>query len=111
MEIFKIFYDIDEDQKKVNAFEDSFVKLNKHKFKIVYQNKLYPLCDILEIKEKKTNCYNFVQYFDVYLEKILYFRDGINKNQEPNKINIQTENLGNMIEMYKRKERINKIKR
>ena len=91
--------------------QDSEININKeknNKNKISIKNKVKS--EVLEIKEKKTNCYNFVQYFDVYLEKILYFRDGINKKQEPNKINIQTENLGTMIEMYKRKERINKIK-
>ena len=91
--------------------QDSEININKEKTnknKINFKNKVKS--EVLEIKEKKTNCYNFVQYFDVYLEKILYFRDGINKKQEPNKINIQTENLGTMIEMYKRKERINKIK-
>ena len=91
--------------------QDSEININKEKTnknKINFKNKVKS--EVLEIKEKKTNYYNFVQYFDVYLEKILYFRDGINKKQEPNKINIQTENLGTMIEMYKRKERINKIK-
>ena len=80
--------------------QDSEINLNKeknNKNKISIKNKVKS--EVLEIREKKTNCYNFVQYFDVYLEKILYFRDGINKKEEPNKINIQTEKLGDIIEM------------
>ena len=81
-------------------------KINKNKINIKNKSK----SEQVEIKEKKMNCYNFDEYFNVYLEKILYFRDDLNKEKNSNINNIQIENCENIIEVYKRKERINKTK-
>ena len=81
-------------------------KINKNKINIKNKSK----SEQVEIKEKKMNCYNFDEYFNVYLEKILYFRDDLNKEKNSNINNIQIDNCENIIEVYKRKERINKTK-
>ena len=81
-------------------------KINKNKINIKNKSK----SEQVEIKEKKINCYNFDEYFNVYLEKILYFRDDLNKEKNSNINNIQIDNCENIIEVYKRKERINKTK-
>ena len=81
-------------------------KINKNKINIKNKSK----SEQVETKEKKMNCYNFDEYFNVYLEKILYFRDDLNKEKNSNINNIQIENCENIIEVYKRKERINKTK-
>ena len=45
-----------------------FVKMNKHKYKIIYNNKMYPLQSIFQIKENKIGklrikliCYNHIK--------------------------------------------------
>ena len=81
-------------------------KINKNKIKKKNKSK----SEQVEKKKKKMNCYNFDEYFNVYLEKILYFRDDLNKEKNSNINNIQIENCENIIEVYKRKERINKTK-
>ena len=83
-------------------------KEKNNKAKTNFKNKFKS--EPLEIREKKTNCYNFVQYFDVYLGKILFFRDEIIKKENTKQINLKTDDLEPIIEMYKRKERINKTK-
>ena len=68
-----------------------------------------------DIKEKTCT---FAEYFGVYLEKILYFRDKLNKNKNPeimdkNAINFtsQLDNYENIIRSFKRKERIVQIRK
>ena len=68
-----------------------------------------------DIKEKTCT---FAEYFGVYLEKILYFRDKLNKNKNPqiidkNAINFtsQLDNYENIITSFKRKERIIQIRK
>ena len=89
-------------------------KKNKSKKKSKKYNK--------EIKEKKIDTYSFSDYFDLYLEKILFFRDELNENKENNENNEKEikntknivekkENIENIINLYKRKQRINQIKK
>ena len=59
---------------------------------------------------KSQICYNFIIYLGEYNEKIRYFNEEINKKKDLNKINYKQENCNDIIEIYKRKERINKIK-
>ena len=56
--------------------------------------------------EKKIDCIKFFSYFDAYIEKIIYFRDDVKKKKNENLNNNQFENCENMIEIYKRKERM-----
>ena len=67
--------------------------------------------EVIELKEKRPNCYKFVNYFDIYLEKIIYFRDKYNKKNDSNEINIKIDTCENIIEAFKRKERILTIKK
>ena len=67
-----------------------------------------------EFKEKKIECYIFGEYFNLYLEKILYFRDEINRKGSiqitvEDQTN-QIEDYKNIIELYKRKERMKQVK-
>ena len=66
--------------------------------------------EAIELKEKRPNCYKFVNYFDIYLEKIIYFRDKYNKKNDSNEI-IKIDTCENIIEAFKRKERILTIKK
>ena len=67
--------------------------------------------EVIELKEKRPNCYKFVNYFDIYLVKIIYFRDKYNKKNDSNEINIKIDTCENIIEAFKRKERILTIKK
>ena len=62
------------------------------------------------INKREKICYNFIIYLGEYNEKIRYFNEEINKKKDLNKINYKQENCNDIIEIYKRKERINKIK-
>ena len=68
-----------------------------------------------EIKEKKIDKYNFNDYLGLYVEKILFFRDELNEKKKRNKKeNIfisKNENYEKIIELYKRKERMEQIKK
>ena len=102
--------------KKENLRSSSFVEIkdseinknkeksNKNKINIKNKVKSEPI----EIKETKPNCYTFKEYFNIYKEKIIYFSDRINKITSNE--NIQIENCDDIIEIYKRKERIHKAK-
>ena len=90
-------------------FEDSEIKKNKEKYKLSMKPKLKS--EILEVKDKKIITINYMKYFDTYLEKIMYFRKDNHKKKESEQNNIQIENCDNIIEVYKRKERIVKIKK
>jgi len=97
--------DIDFD-KKESGRSSSFTEI-----KIKEINKSGEKSDKLKKdKMKSEQIYNFIEYFDEYLEKILYFRDDIKKKKLATENNIQLENCENIIEAYKRKERINNIK-
>ena len=69
----------------------------------------------IAIKEKKIEDYTFDNYFNKYFEKISYFKDEIKKAPTiiENKSDIfksnEIENYQNIIELYKKKERIKKI--
>ena len=54
MKVFKLIYPI-EGSKKIRVFDPVFVKKNKSKFKILYNNKIYPLQSEFEIPDKKFN--------------------------------------------------------
>ena len=83
-------------------------KKSKNKKKLKKNNK--------EIKEKKIDTYCFSEYFDLYLEKILFFRDELIQDEAKEKkignnlIN-KNENVENILKIYKRNERINQIKK
>ena len=69
-----------------------------------------------EIKEKKIDSYGFNDYLGLYVEKILFFRDELNQKKPKNKkeeFNFisKNENYGKIIELYKRKERMEQIKK
>ena len=95
------------DEEKDNK-KDKKNKKNKNKKKTKVYSK--------EIKMKKIDNYGFNDYLCLYLEKILFFRDELNKvkkvqsNQEKS-FNLKIDNYEKIIELYKRKERINQIKR
>ena len=57
-------------------------------------------------KEKKINCYKFNDYFNVYIEKIIFFRDDVMKKKKVDINNEQFKKCGTIREKYKRKERI-----
>ena len=57
-------------------------------------------------KEKKINCEKFNNYFDAYIEKVLFFRDEVMKLKKANLNNVQFENCDTIIEIYKRRERM-----
>jgi hypothetical protein len=57
-------------------------------------------------KEKKINCENFNNYFNAYIEKVIFFRDEVMKLKKANLNNVQFENCDTIIEIYKRRERM-----
>ena len=57
-------------------------------------------------KEKKINCYKFNDYFNVYIEKIIFFRDDVMKKKKVEINNEQFKKCETIREKYKRKERI-----
>ena len=57
-------------------------------------------------KEKKINCYKFNDYFNVYIEKIIFFRDDVMKKKKVDINNEQFKKCETIREKYKRKERI-----
>ena len=62
-------------------------------------------------KEKKINCEKFNNYFNAYIEKVLFFRDEVMKLKKANLNNVQFENCDTIIEIYKRRERMNEEKK
>ena len=58
------------------------------------------------LREKKINCYGFNDYFNVYIEKIIFFRDDVMKKKKVDLNNDQFEKCDKIREMYKRKERM-----
>lgn len=66
-----------------------------------------------EIRWNKIATCPFSRYFDLYLEKILFFRDdlqdGVNLRRESTIHTNKNENIENIIRLYKRKEKINQI--
>ena len=62
-------------------------------------------------KEKKINCYKFNDYFNVYIEKIIFFRDDVMKKKNVDLNNVQFENCDRIRELYKRRERMNEEKK
>ena len=63
-----------------------------------------------EIKEKnKVDVCNFDDYFDLYLERILFFRDELKR--APNTQNYDINNSNDMLMLYKRKEKVNQMKK
>ena len=104
--------EIGADSKLIQELKKENTKENLKKNKEKKKSKKYNIA----IKEKKIDDYTFDNYFNKYFEKITYFRDEIkrvptiveNKSDDikPNEI----ENYQNIIELYKRKERIKKIK-
>ena len=53
MEIYKATYQIEEKKDYIKIFSKYFVKKNRLKFKIIYQNKLLPLTSILKFSKKE----------------------------------------------------------
>ena len=53
MEIYKATYQIEEKKDYIKIFSKYFVKKNRLKFKIVYQNKLLPLTNIFKFSKKE----------------------------------------------------------
>ena len=92
-----------------SEFEEIEIKKSKEKNKTNIKPKLR--IESSEVKDKKIITINYMKYFDTYLEKILYFRNLIHKMKESTQNNIQIENFDNIIEVYKRKERIVRIKK
>ena len=77
MKIFELFYSKIKKPKKISIFDNDFVNINKHRYKIIYENKIYPLQDALKIEEKQKNelkikliCYNNI--FDIQKVKKEY---------------------------------------
>ena len=62
-------------------------------------------------KEKKINCYKFNDYLNVYIEKIIFFRDDVMKKKNVDLNNVQFENCDTIREIYKRRERMNEEKK
>ncbi len=95
----------DKDKNKISEKENKKDKKNKKK-----KNKKKP-----ETKEKKIDSYNFSDYFDLYTDKILIFRDKENQEMSNIKkevnITAKIKNYKNIIESYKRKYRLNEIER
>jgi len=63
----------------------------------------------LQNKEKNQNCEDFIIYLGLYNEIIGSFNDRINENENLNKINYKPEDCNDIIEIYKRKDKLNKI--
>ena len=67
-----------------------------------------------EIKEKKIDTYGFSDYLGLYVEKILFFRDELNKEKTEkveNNFIFKIDNYEKILELYKRKERIEQLKK
>ena len=97
---------------KIDEEKESKKDKKNKKIKNKKKSKIYSK----EGKMKKIEEYNFNDYFCLYLEKILFFRDELNKVKkvEPNNennFNLKIENYENIIELYKKKERINQIRK
>ena len=51
MEIENYIYEVKENEKIIKIFNQVFVKNNKYKYKIIYNNKLYPLQSEFKISD------------------------------------------------------------
>ena len=65
----------------------------------------------LGFKEKKINCYKFNDYINVYIEKIIFFRDYVMKEKKVDLNNEQFEKCETIRENYKRRERMTEVKK
>ena len=104
--------DIGADSKLIQGLKKENTKDNVKKTKEKKKSKKYSIA----LKEKKTDNYSFDHYFNRYFEKILYFSTEIKKkptieeNKSDDDSSKEIGNYQNIIEFYKRKERIAKIK-
>ena len=51
MDILTLIYEIQKDKKIIKIFDDNFVRKNKSRYKIIYENKIYPLQSEFIVKQ------------------------------------------------------------
>ena len=103
----EIKYPIEENKNKITIFDRFFVEKNKHFYRILYKNKLYPLQELFEITDNKSkelkiklisynnflNINKIIKEFDTYKNKFHEMSKMVYKidDNEEKKIDVSEE--------------------
>ena len=105
-EFLKGFIEISKDNNNPSIKSQTMKKNSSEKEETNTNNSNVRMSIRVGFKEKKINCYKFNDYFNVYIEKIIFFRDDVMKKKKVDINNEQFNKCETIREKYKRKERI-----
>ena len=92
MKFFKFIFSIKDGEKLIKIFKPDFVNKNRHKYKIIYNNKIYPIQNEFKIPNNKDNklkikliCFNYISGVnDIDLEYASLYKFNEIKNYKKN---------------------------